>query len=144
MDGKKDNRAMDSNNLKDHDVKLGETFEDPRLDKLWNKVSHDLLKLTSKKTMVSFIDQVDQMSLTYHTESCCRKMFSLYVIRSLFQAKTSGKFSEEELQSLRKEFEHHKDKIHEYNIVMDTVSRTEGELNINRTLQKQQKVSWNV
>ncbi|KAF4090650.1 hypothetical protein AMELA_G00054340 [Ameiurus melas] len=77
MDGKKDNRAMDSNNLKDHDVKLGETFEDPRLDKLWNK------------------------------------------------AKTSGKFSEEELQSLRKEFEHHKDKIHEYNIVMDTVSRTE-------------------
>ncbi|XP_053477906.1 alpha-2-macroglobulin receptor-associated protein [Ictalurus furcatus] len=77
MDGKKDNRAMDSNNLKDHDVKLGEMFEDPRLDKLWNK------------------------------------------------AKTSGKFSEEELQSLRKEFEHHKDKIHEYNIVMDTVSRTE-------------------
>lgn len=71
-------------------------------------------------------------------------MFSLYVIRSLFQAKTSGKFSEEELQSLRKEFEHHKDKIHEYNIVMDTVSRTEGELNTNKTLQKQQKVSWNV
>ncbi|TSK22538.1 Alpha-2-macroglobulin receptor-associated protein [Bagarius yarrelli] len=79
MDGKKDNRALDSNNLKDHDAKLGETFEDPRLDKLWNK------------------------------------------------AKSSGKFSEDELQILRKEFEHHKDKIHEYNIVMDTVSRTEGE-----------------
>ncbi|KAK3554073.1 hypothetical protein QTP70_019188 [Hemibagrus guttatus] len=77
MDGKKDNRALDSNNLKDHDAKLGETFEDPRLDKLWNK------------------------------------------------AKTSGKFSEEELQSLRREFEHHKEKIHEYNIMMDTVSRTE-------------------
>ncbi|MCI4376133.1 hypothetical protein PGIGA_G00184770 [Pangasianodon gigas] len=77
MDGKKDNRALDSNNLKDHDAKLGEMFDDPRLDKLWNK------------------------------------------------AKTSGKFSEEELLSLRKEFEHHKDKIHEYNIVMDTVSRTE-------------------
>lgn len=47
MDGKKDNRALDSNNLKDHDAKVGEIFEDPRLDKLWNKVSHDLLKLTS-------------------------------------------------------------------------------------------------
>lgn len=42
------------------------------------------------------------------------------------QAKTSGKFSEEELQSLQREFQHHKDKINEYNIVMDTVSRTEG------------------
>lgn len=47
MDGKKDNRALDSNNLKDHDSKLGEIFEDPRLDKLWNKVRHDQLKLTS-------------------------------------------------------------------------------------------------
>lgn len=77
MDNKQDNRALDSNNLKDHDSKLEETFGDPRLDKLWNK------------------------------------------------AQSSGKFSEEELQILRKEFEHHKDKIHEYNVVMDTVSRTE-------------------
>ena len=44
-----------------------------------------------------------------------------------YQAKTSGKFSSEELLSLKREFQHHKDKIHEYNIVMDTVSRTEGE-----------------
>ena len=43
------------------------------------------------------------------------------------QAKSSGKFLEEELLILRREFQHHKDKIHEYNIVMDTVSRTEGE-----------------
>lgn len=77
MDGKKDNRALDSNTLKDHDVREGDMFDDPRLDKLWNK------------------------------------------------AKSSGKFSEEELQSLSREFQHHKDKIHEYNIVMDTVSRTE-------------------
>lgn len=42
------------------------------------------------------------------------------------QAKTSGKFSDEELQALQREFQHHKDKINEYNIVMDTVSRTEG------------------
>ncbi len=42
------------------------------------------------------------------------------------QAKTSGKFSDEELQSLQREFQHHKDRINEYNIVMDTVSRTEG------------------
>ncbi|XP_051992976.1 alpha-2-macroglobulin receptor-associated protein-like [Xyrauchen texanus] len=77
MDGKKDTRTLDNNRLKDRDVKEGDTFDDPRLNKLWNK------------------------------------------------AKTSGKFSEEELQSLQREFLHHKDKINEYNIVMDTVSRTE-------------------
>ncbi|XP_063075697.1 alpha-2-macroglobulin receptor-associated protein isoform X2 [Engraulis encrasicolus] len=76
MDGKKDTRTMD-NNLKDHDVREGDIFDDPRLDKLWNK------------------------------------------------AKSSGKFSEDELQSLHREFQHHKDKIHEYNILMDTVTRTE-------------------
>lgn len=77
MDGKKDTRPLETNNLKDHDVKEGDGFEDPRLDKLWN------------------------------------------------QAKTSGKFTEEEMLSLKREFQHHKDKIYEYNIVMDTVSRTE-------------------
>ncbi|KAL2097422.1 hypothetical protein ACEWY4_006629 [Coilia grayii] len=77
MDGKKDTRTMENNNLKDHDVREGDIFDDPRLDKLWNK------------------------------------------------AKSSGKFSEDELQSLRREFQHHKDKIHEYNILMDTVTRTE-------------------
>lgn len=41
------------------------------------------------------------------------------------KAKTSGKFSEEELQNLNREFQHHKDKVQEYNIVMETVSRTE-------------------
>lgn len=44
-----------------------------------------------------------------------------------FQAQSSGKFLSEELLSLKREFQHHKDKIHEYNILMDTVSRTEGE-----------------
>lgn len=29
--------------------------------------------------------------------------------------------------NLKKEFQHHKDKIHEYNILIDAVSRTEGE-----------------
>lgn len=29
---------MESNHLKDHDTKEGDVFEDPRLDKLWNKV----------------------------------------------------------------------------------------------------------
>lgn len=53
-----------------------------------------------------------------------------------FQAKTSGKFSDEELQSLNKEFEHHKDKIHEYNIMVDTVSRTEGEPSATRNTEK--------
>ncbi|MEQ2294778.1 hypothetical protein AMECASPLE_007262 [Ameca splendens] len=77
MDGKRDMRPMESNSLKDHEVKDGEMFDDPKLDKLWNK------------------------------------------------AKSSGKFSNEELASLKREFQHHKDKIHEYNILMDTVSRTE-------------------
>ncbi|KAJ8272117.1 hypothetical protein COCON_G00109760 [Conger conger] len=77
MDGKKDTRGLESNSLKDHDINEGDMFEDPRLDKLWNK------------------------------------------------AKSSGKFSEEELLSLKREFQHHKEKIQEYNIMMDTVSRTE-------------------
>lgn len=77
MDGKRDTRPLESNSLKDHDTKEGDIFDDPRLDKLWNK------------------------------------------------AQSSGKFSNEELLSLKREFQHHKDKIHEYNIFMDTVSRTE-------------------
>ncbi|CAK6962945.1 alpha-2-macroglobulin receptor-associated protein [Scomber scombrus] len=77
MDGKRDTRPLESNSLKDHDTKEGDIFDDPRLDKLWNK------------------------------------------------AKSSGKFSNDEMQSLKREFQHHKDKTHEYNILMDTVSRTE-------------------
>lgn len=77
MDGKRDTRPLESNSLKDHDTKEGDLFDDPRLDKLWNK------------------------------------------------AKSSGKFSSEELLNLKREFQHHKDKIHEYNILMDTVGRTE-------------------
>lgn len=38
MDGKRDTRSVESNSLKDYDVKEGDTFDDPRLDKLWNKV----------------------------------------------------------------------------------------------------------
>ncbi|XP_069561032.1 alpha-2-macroglobulin receptor-associated protein [Brachyistius frenatus] len=77
MDGKRNTRPLESNFLKDHDAKEGDVFDDPRLDKLWNK------------------------------------------------AKNSGKFSNEELLSLKREFQHHKDKTHEYDILMDTVSRTE-------------------
>ncbi|KAM9769857.1 alpha-2-macroglobulin receptor-associated protein [Menidia menidia] len=77
MDGKRDTRWPENNSLKDHEVKEGDEFDDPRLDKLWNK------------------------------------------------AKISGKFSSEELLNLKREFQHHKDKIHEYNLLMDTVSRTE-------------------
>ncbi|XP_034058327.1 alpha-2-macroglobulin receptor-associated protein isoform X1 [Gymnodraco acuticeps] len=83
MDGKRDTRSLESNHLKDHDIKEGDTFEDPRLDKLWNK------------------------------------------------AKSSGKFSSEEMLSLKREFQHHKDKTHEYNILMDTISRTEEEIHKN-------------
>lgn len=38
MDGKRDTRPLESNYLKDHDTKEGDMFDDPRLDKLWNKV----------------------------------------------------------------------------------------------------------
>lgn len=42
------------------------------------------------------------------------------------QAKTSGKFSSEELTKLWREFQHHKEKVHEYNVLLETLSRTEG------------------
>ncbi|XP_042303812.1 alpha-2-macroglobulin receptor-associated protein [Sceloporus undulatus] len=41
------------------------------------------------------------------------------------KAKSSGKFSEEELEKLWREFRHHKEKVHEYNILMEAISRTE-------------------
>lgn len=41
MDGKRDARSVESNSLKDHDVKEGDVFDDPRLDKLWNKVREE-------------------------------------------------------------------------------------------------------
>lgn len=92
MDGKRDTRPLESNLLKDHDAKDGDVFEDPRLDKLWNK------------------------------------------------AKNSGKFSGEELMSLKREFQHHKDKMHEYNILMDTVSRAEeGHKNVISPLEEDVK-----
>ncbi|VTJ70813.1 Hypothetical predicted protein [Marmota monax] len=41
------------------------------------------------------------------------------------KAKTSGKFSSEELDKLWKEFLHHKEKVAEYNVLLETLSRTE-------------------
>ncbi|XP_030047004.1 alpha-2-macroglobulin receptor-associated protein [Microcaecilia unicolor] len=41
------------------------------------------------------------------------------------RAKSSGKFSDEELDKLWREFKHHNEKTREYNILLDTVSRTE-------------------
>uniref|UniRef100_A0A8C6UBM2 Low density lipoprotein receptor-related protein associated protein 1 n=1 Tax=Neogobius melanostomus TaxID=47308 RepID=A0A8C6UBM2_9GOBI len=91
MDGKRDTRTMESNSLKDHETIEGDGFDDPRLDKLWNK------------------------------------------------AQSSGKFSSDELLSLKREFQHHKDKIHEYNILIDTVSRTEEQQKRKKQQQKRQK-----
>lgn len=54
-------------------------------------------------------------------------MYLSLLLSVSLQAKGSGKFSNEELLSLKREFQHHKDKVHEYNILMDTISRTEGE-----------------
>ncbi|KAK2102034.1 Alpha-2-macroglobulin receptor-associated protein [Saguinus oedipus] len=41
------------------------------------------------------------------------------------KAKTSGKFSSEELDELWREFLYHKEKVHEYNVLLDSLSRTE-------------------
>ncbi|XP_058402617.1 alpha-2-macroglobulin receptor-associated protein [Diceros bicornis minor] len=41
------------------------------------------------------------------------------------KAKTSGKFSSEELDKLWREFQHHKEKVHEYNVLLETLSRTD-------------------
>ncbi|XP_020020921.1 alpha-2-macroglobulin receptor-associated protein [Castor canadensis] len=41
------------------------------------------------------------------------------------KAKTSGKFSSEELDKLWREFLHHKEKVHEYNVLLETLSRAE-------------------
>lgn len=38
MDGKRDTRPLENNSLKNHDNKEEGTFDDPKLDKLWNKV----------------------------------------------------------------------------------------------------------
>ncbi|CAG5929100.1 unnamed protein product [Menidia menidia] len=45
MDGKRDTRWPENNSLKDHEVKEGDEFDDPRLDKLWNKVCAQILLL---------------------------------------------------------------------------------------------------
>nr|AFK10506.1 low density lipoprotein receptor-related protein associated protein 1 [Callorhinchus milii] len=41
------------------------------------------------------------------------------------KAKTSGKFSNDEVQKLQREFLHHQDKVQEYQILRETVSRNE-------------------
>ncbi|XP_029423558.1 alpha-2-macroglobulin receptor-associated protein isoform X2 [Nannospalax galili] len=41
------------------------------------------------------------------------------------KAKTSGKFSSEELDKLWRELLHHKEKVHEYNVLLDTLTRAE-------------------
>ena len=43
-----------------------------------------------------------------------------------FQAKTSGKFSREELEKLRRELQHHKEKVHEYHALLESLGRAEG------------------
>ncbi|XP_032349082.1 alpha-2-macroglobulin receptor-associated protein [Camelus ferus] len=41
------------------------------------------------------------------------------------KAKTSGKFSSENLDRLWREFQHYQDKVHEYNVLLETLSGTE-------------------
>lgn len=42
------------------------------------------------------------------------------------QAKTSGKFSREELDKLWREFQHHREKVREYSVLLEALSRAEG------------------
>lgn len=61
MDGKRDTRPLENNYLKDHDTKDGDIFDDPRLDKLWNKVcvysnnDVNICKSKALNTLVSYI-----------------------------------------------------------------------------------------
>ncbi|KAF6131274.1 LDL receptor related protein associated protein 1 [Phyllostomus discolor] len=41
------------------------------------------------------------------------------------KAQTSGKFSREELDKLWREFQHHREKVREYNVLLEALSRTE-------------------
>ncbi|XP_058157294.1 alpha-2-macroglobulin receptor-associated protein isoform X2 [Dasypus novemcinctus] len=41
------------------------------------------------------------------------------------KATSSGKFSTEDLEKLWRELQHHKEKVHEYNVLLETLSRTE-------------------
>ncbi|XP_072371825.1 alpha-2-macroglobulin receptor-associated protein isoform X2 [Scyliorhinus torazame] len=77
LDGRKDAAAMDTNYLRDSMDSENDVFDDPKLEKLWNK------------------------------------------------ATTSGKFNNDEVGKLRREFQHHQDKIQEYHILRETVSRNE-------------------
>lgn len=43
-----------------------------------------------------------------------------------FQAKTSGKFSGEELDKLWRELQHHKEKVQEYHVLLEALGRTGG------------------
>lgn len=43
------------------------------------------------------------------------------------QAKTSGKFSDPELDKLWRELLHHREKMREYNVLLEALSREEGE-----------------
>ncbi|XP_039693975.1 alpha-2-macroglobulin receptor-associated protein isoform X2 [Pteropus medius] len=42
------------------------------------------------------------------------------------KAKTSGKFSRDELDKLWREFQHHREKVREYDAMLEALSRTEG------------------
>ena len=42
------------------------------------------------------------------------------------QAKTSGKFSSEELDKLWRELQHHKEKVQEYHALLETLGGAEG------------------
>lgn len=57
MDGKRDTRPMESNSLKDHDTQEGDEFDDPRLNKLWNKVCVVLSgNVERKKKMINGLE----------------------------------------------------------------------------------------
>uniref|UniRef100_A0A8C4TYG5 LDL receptor related protein associated protein 1 n=1 Tax=Falco tinnunculus TaxID=100819 RepID=A0A8C4TYG5_FALTI len=102
MNGKKDSQLADTNYIKDGTE--SDTLDDPRLEKLWSKYWPNCCGL-------------------WLTSLCSKGIPP--ASRSPGVAKNSGKFSDDELDKLWREFKHHKEKIHEYNILLETVSRTE-------------------
>lgn len=127
LDGRKDARALSSNSLTEGPEP--DSLEDPRLEKLWHKVPGRGLVSgmgaagPSSAHVLLFL--CGGLSLGGGAEVWTGSPLGSCSLR-LPQAKTSGKFSRDELDKLWREFQHHREKVQEYNVLLEALSRTEG------------------
>ncbi|XP_064344587.1 alpha-2-macroglobulin receptor-associated protein isoform X1 [Camelus dromedarius] len=117
LDGRKDARAVSSNFLS-HDAQ-DDSLEDPRLEKLWHK-------LLSRTCCLDHTEWGQELGFSLPwTWTVSMADRGVHPRPLCFQAKTSGKFSSENLDRLWREFQHYQDKVHEYNVLLETLSGTE-------------------